>query len=187
MPPKSRYTKEQIIKTAAELVREEGIEVLTARALAKKLGCTTQPIFSCYENMDQLLDELHGYINNLYGDYIKEGLKGPIPFKGAGLQFIRFAMEEPHYFQFLFMQDQSVVEKRFMPANDENAPQILTVLQENHHLSLEAARALYNHISVYTYGLAITFLGKNRIFTIEDADRMLGEIFWAIIKETQHD
>lgn len=185
MPPKSKYTKEQIVEAAVKLVRLEGIGGLSARALASALGCTTQPIFSCFENMEQLQAEVIGYAKALYADYIQKGLAFSIPFKGAGLQYIRFAMEEPRFFQLLFMQDNAIEQSRYFPAGDENEPMVLAALQKAHHLSKEQARALYNHISIYTYGLAISFLGERRIFSLEDAERMLSEVFAALLKGVQ--
>ena len=40
MPPKVKFSKEAMIGTALQLVREEGMASLTARALAEKLGAT---------------------------------------------------------------------------------------------------------------------------------------------------
>ena len=54
MPPKVRVTKENIIKTATELVRQSGADAINARAIAKVLGCSTQPIFSNFATMDEL-------------------------------------------------------------------------------------------------------------------------------------
>lgn len=185
MPPKSKYSKEQIILAAAGIVGKSGMEALSARSLAASLGCSPQPIFSCFANMEQVQEAVMDYAKGLYADYIAKGLEEPLPFKGVGMQYIRFAMEEPIFFQLLFMQDKAVEQSSFFPAEDENAPKILAALQKAYDLPLERAKALYNHISIYTHGLAISFLGKGRIFTIEDADRLISEIFQALLKEAQ--
>ncbi len=185
MPPKSKYTKDRILEAAIKLVRLEGIGALSARALASALGCTTQPIFSCFESMEQLQAEVIGYAKALYADYIQKGLAFSLPFKGAGMQYIRYALEEPRFFQLLFMQDNAIEQSCYFPAGDENEPMVLAALQKTHHLSKERAKALYNHISIYTHGLAITFLGEKRIFGLEDAERMLSEVFMALLKEAQ--
>ena len=54
MPPAIRYDRQQILEAALALVREEGAEALNARAVAKRLGCSTQPIFRAFANMDEL-------------------------------------------------------------------------------------------------------------------------------------
>ena len=51
MPRKESITLEQINQAAFDLVRESGFAELTARKLAAKAGCSTQPIFRVYKNM----------------------------------------------------------------------------------------------------------------------------------------
>ena len=55
MPPKVKITKEDIIRTAVDLVRQRGIDAINARAIATALSCSTQPIFSNFATMDELL------------------------------------------------------------------------------------------------------------------------------------
>ncbi|MDR2433408.1 MAG: hypothetical protein LBD47_02415 [Treponema sp.] len=42
------------MKTAFAIVREEGIENLNARNIARRLNSSTQPVFSFFENMAEL-------------------------------------------------------------------------------------------------------------------------------------
>ena len=56
MPPRVKITKDDIIKTAVELVRENGAESLNARAIALALDCSTQPIFSNFKTMEELFE-----------------------------------------------------------------------------------------------------------------------------------
>mgnify|MGYP000084448519 CR=1 FL=1 len=58
MPPKVKFSKEAIIGTALQLVREEGMASLTARALAEKLGATPRVIFGQFANMAELQAEV---------------------------------------------------------------------------------------------------------------------------------
>ena len=54
MPPKPKFTREEIVGTALDLVREKGIEALTARELGAKLGSSARPIFTVFRNMEEL-------------------------------------------------------------------------------------------------------------------------------------
>ena len=58
MARKEQITKEVILKGAFELLKEQGIENVTARKLATHIGCSTQPIFRVYENMESLRNDL---------------------------------------------------------------------------------------------------------------------------------
>jgi len=58
MPPKVKVTQDQIIQAAMDIVRESGIDALNARALAKQLDCSIQPIFKNFETMGSLKQAL---------------------------------------------------------------------------------------------------------------------------------
>ena len=45
MPRSTTIAQEVIIEAAFELVRKEGFEVLSARNIAKQIGCSTQLIY----------------------------------------------------------------------------------------------------------------------------------------------
>ena len=54
MPPKAKFSKEEIIKAAVNLVRTEGAQALTARALGTKLGVSSSPVFTFFQSMDEV-------------------------------------------------------------------------------------------------------------------------------------
>ena len=66
MPPKMKISKEDIVKIAADVVRQSGADAINARLLAEKLGCSTQPIFSNFESMDSLRRAVLEYADGLY-------------------------------------------------------------------------------------------------------------------------
>ncbi|MBQ4039769.1 MAG: TetR/AcrR family transcriptional regulator, partial [Oscillospiraceae bacterium] len=72
MPPKAKITEKEIINAAVQLVREQGAGSLNARALANCLGCSTQPIFSNFAGMEEVLSAVIRHANELYNTYLKE-------------------------------------------------------------------------------------------------------------------
>ena len=58
MPPAQKITKEAIKEEAFRIVQMNGADALNARLLAKNLGCSTQPIFSSYPNMEALYEDV---------------------------------------------------------------------------------------------------------------------------------
>lgn len=106
MARKISITKEMLIKSAFEMAREEGITQVTARKLASKAGCSTQPIFRVYSNMDELYDEVYqmsvAYFSDFYGKYPGES---SVPFANLGMAYIEFAGKEPELFRLLFMEE----------------------------------------------------------------------------------
>ena len=58
MPPRPKFTREEIIEAALNIVSESGIAALTARNLADRLGCSPRPVFTVFKNMDEVLAEV---------------------------------------------------------------------------------------------------------------------------------
>ena len=104
MPPRVKFTKEEIVEAALRVTREGGIDSLTARSLAAELGASTRPMFTYFETVDELKHEVHEAAKGIYKTYIERGLAEPVPFLGVGQNTIRFAREEPELFRLLFLQ-----------------------------------------------------------------------------------
>lgn len=106
MARKATVTETMILDSAFALMREEGFEQVTARKLASKAGCSTQPIFRLYENMDQLIGDLYEkavlYFERFYLEYPQED---ETPFVHLGMAYIHFAAAEKNIFRLLFLSE----------------------------------------------------------------------------------
>ena len=109
MPKKPQVAREEILRTALELVRSGGDGVLNARALAKALGCSTQPIFRNFTDMQALRAALLEEIHNRYLAFMEAYIAASAhpPYKASGLAYIAFARTEPRLFRQLFMRERS--------------------------------------------------------------------------------
>ena len=103
MAPKNKFTKEEMVEAAIRVVRDKGIDGLTAKTLADELGTSTQPVFTAFGSMDAVRQEVYAAAVRVYDGYVNAGLKEKIPFFGVGMQYIRFAREEPELYRFLFL------------------------------------------------------------------------------------
>ena len=151
MPPKVRISKEDVINTAVATVREHGADALNARALAERLGCSTQPIFSNFETMDKLRFAVLEYAESLYSTYTENELKSQKypSYKATGMAYIRFAKEEKELFKLLFMRDRS----------DEDSPlgfakSISDIVKSTTGLSEDKARLFHLEMWIYVHGIA---------------------------------
>lgn len=186
MPPKAKYTKEQITDVAYEMVRKYGEEFLSARNLAAELGTSTAPIFTAFASIEEVQLSVANKAKELYGTYLKEGLQETPPFKGAGLKYIQFAKDEPQLFKMLFMRSDDAEEiSHYFPAKDENETMVRGTVEQNYSLNTEDAMRLYNHLSVYAHGLAVLYAQGRCVFTDEDVSRMLSEVFSALMKQKE--
>ena len=104
MARKETITKADILKAAFEMARKEGIAQVTARRLAVKAGCSTQPIFRVYKNMDELLEDVFLKAVDFFEEYYAGFPKGnETPFVDLGMAYIQFAQENGNLFQMLFL------------------------------------------------------------------------------------
>lgn len=103
MAPKNKFTREEMVEAALRVVRAKGIDGLTAKTLADELGTSTQPVFTAFGSMDAVRREVYAAAVRVYDGYTNTGLKEKIPFFGVGMQYVRFAREEPELYRLLFL------------------------------------------------------------------------------------
>lgn len=104
MARKETITMQMILETAFAMTREEGFVNVTARKVAAKAGCSTQPIFRVYKNMDELWTAVYLKAADFFRDYYSLYPRiGKAPFVNLGMAYIAFAREEKHLFELLFV------------------------------------------------------------------------------------
>ena len=103
MAPKNKFTKEAMADAALRVVRTRGIDGLTAKMMADELGTSTQPIFTAFGSMDGVKRAVRAAAMRVYERYADAGLREKTPFFGVGMQYIRFAREEPELYRLLFL------------------------------------------------------------------------------------
>ena len=103
MPPKVKFTSDEIIEAAVKITRTKGIDAVTAREVGATLGVSSRPLFTYFDTVEELKREVYLYAKNLYKEYVENGLKAEIPFLGVGQQYLRFAKEEPNLYKYLFL------------------------------------------------------------------------------------
>ncbi len=109
MPPKPKYTKEEIVDAAIELVRSQGVEALTARELGQFLGTSSRPIFTAFENMVDLKNNVVKKCIFIFEERCKREISNSDcpQYKSIGNAYISFSTEERNLFKLLFMRDRS--------------------------------------------------------------------------------
>ena len=114
MPPIRKFQREEIIDTAYEIVRKEGLNSINARRIAKELGGSVQPIYHNFKDMEELKEEVNRKIYKKYEEYMLSGINEKNGYKNTGLSFIRFSRDYPELFRILFMQESKATFKDFV-------------------------------------------------------------------------
>lgn len=184
MPPKAKFTKEEITKTALEIVKTDGFEALTSRELGTRLGSSARPIFTVFKNMEEVQQAVIQSAKMLYREYVKKGLTEEHPFKGVGTQYILFSIHEPKLFRLLFMTEQAQIPNLsgVLPLIEESYEQILLSLQDDYGINKRLAEKLYRHLWIYTHGIATLCATKMCRFTGDEISSMITEVFTSLLK-----
>jgi len=114
MPPKAKYTREEIISKAFEMTRQKGIDAVVARELGKELGTSSSPIFTAFKNMEELQREVRKVAMREFEAYVRDAVNYTPAFKYVGLKMIEFAMKEPKLFQLLYIMGVYHMPPRFL-------------------------------------------------------------------------
>ena len=183
MPPKAKFTKAEIIEAALNIVRTDGYEALTSRALGTYLGSSARPIFTVFKNMEEVQQAMIEAAKTLYKEYVNKGLTAEHSFKGVGTQYILFSVNEPKLFQLLFMTEQKQI-----PDLPGGLPiDILLSIQKDYEISELSAKKLYRHLWIYTHGIASLCATKMCRFTGEEISTMITEVCMSVLRKIQEE
>lgn len=189
MPPKPKFTREQIIAVGLDLVRERGLEGLTAREVGARLGASARPIFTVFENMEELTREVYAAAARQMDAYAERASAYNPPTKRAGMQMAMFAREEPKLFQLILMRENKNITTS--DALFENlgpaAKEAIASMQAQYALNPDAARMLFEQIWIFTYGVsALCATGMCR-FTDEELSEMITREFSGILSQIRRE
>lgn len=187
MPPKPKFTKEEIVAAGVQITRESGLDAVTSRELGVRLGSSARPIFTVFDNMEELNDQIRIAAKEIYKEYVRKGIREKKAFRGVGAAYIRFAIEEPRLFKILFMRERgnlTNLEKTLVSIED-NYETILQSVQEPNNLNISEAKWLYQHLWVYTHGIATMCATGLCVFTGTEIEKMLTEVFSSLLMKVK--
>ena len=183
MPPKAKFTKEQITKAALCVVSEKGAQALTAKELGAALGTSTTPIFTVFNSMQEVQDAVMLAAMERFEEYAhKAAHLGPV-FKQIGMQMILFAKEEPKLYQLIFMSSISEAQTfdDIYAHLGSVADECLDVLQKDYDLSKDNAKTLFEHVWIHTFGIGALCATGMCDFSHEQIAQMLTQDFTAMM------
>ncbi len=183
MPPKAKFKKEEITAAALQLVRERGPKALTARALGLRLGSSACPVFTVFASMEEVQETVLCAAREVYKSYVDRGLALSPAFKGVGMQYIQFAVDEPKLFQLLFMAEHEKVPELadVLQLIDESYERILSSITDGYGLTRPRAERLYRHLWIYSHGIATLCATGMCRFEAEEIGRLLTEVFTGLL------
>ena len=183
MPPKAKFTKEQITKAALGVVSEKGAQALTAKELGAALGTSTTPIFTVFHSMQEVQDAVMLAAMERFEEYAHKAAHIKPVFKQVGMQMILFAKEEPKLYQLIFMSSISEAQTfdDIYAHLGSLADECLNVLQKGYDLSKDNAKTLFEHVWIHTFGIGALCATGVCDFSHEQIAQMLTQDFTAMM------
>ncbi len=154
MPPKTRINAEMIVDAAVEVVRQSGFESINARTVSGQLHCSTQPVMYHFSTIDNLKRAAYKRADHLHSEYLINTPPGQDPILGIGLNYVRFAVEEPQLFRFLFQSGYAEENSLLEMVDSEELVPVLSAMQEGAGLSLQKARSVFITVALFAHGYA---------------------------------
>ena len=157
MPPTVRFSREAVLDAAYQLIRREGPSALNARAVAKELGGSTQPIFRLFSGMEELKSAVTELALTTWKERMKARMRdSAFPYLTIGMSFLLFARDEPELFKLLFMRDRVTDGS----CTDYNISWGVPLIESSVKVDAETAAQLYERNWLFCYGLAVSIATK---------------------------
>lgn len=168
MPPKAKITKDMIVDAAFEIARTEGVENINARTVAQKLGCSTQPVMYHFATIEDMKKAVYAKADQFHTEYLMNIDKAQSGIMlGMGLNYIRFAIEEPHLFRFLFQSGYAVGNSLLEMIDAEELKPVLSVMQQAMEMNMQQTKEVFLTIAMFAHGYA-SIIANNSLEYDED-------------------
>jgi len=187
----SVYSRKEILEAAFALIRERGWSAVSTRAIAKKMGSSTMPIYSHIKSVEKLERELRTMASELQKEYQQKSYTEHVLLNLA-FGYVVFARDEKHLFRFLYLESPRTMNINHGPSLRESFFRQFGAdsaeAEALNELKASGQEALIQYTWIFTHGLATQVNADSESsFSDEQIMRLLrnaGEAFylWGIHK-----
>ncbi|UCD37189.1 MAG: TetR/AcrR family transcriptional regulator [Fidelibacterota bacterium] len=179
MPPTTKIIRKQVVEAAFSIVRDQGLDALSARSVADQLHCSTAPVYSQFHNMEALRFAVAHKILALMEEYDTAEYTDRT-FLNMGIGTVLFARDYPHLFRAIHLDT-----SQFNDLITEYLGRLVDMMRREKRFSdlLGTARAdLLEKMWIYTHGMAtLVTTGYFHDVTRESITRSLEEVGGIVI------
>lgn len=184
MPPQVKVSKDYIKAEAFQMTKESGFESVTARKLAQRLKCSTQPIFRAYENMDELKVDIY----EMCTEYLRESMgrqegKSEPAYLSLGMAYINAARNEKELFRLIASVDDMGIEgdgEFLLKGEAINFPGILP---DAGHLNDEQKGEIISALWFLIHGIATLLVAGRTTISDEEIRGLITDTYSGLLSE----
>lgn len=189
MPPKPKFTRDEIAAIAYQMIKEGGVSSLTARDLGSRMGTSARPIFTLFKNMEEVKQAARALAVQEFMDHIRDFRDFSPAFKRIGMAIVSYGIHEPELFKLLFLQEhpkgvsfeQSLLD---MDGMDETCIQLV---MQDYGLSRENATLLFQQMWTASLGMGTMCAMGMCCLTEEEIRQRLSMVFASMLMFLQSD
>ncbi|MDE6188870.1 MAG: TetR/AcrR family transcriptional regulator [Clostridia bacterium] len=180
--PKQTVSKEEILKIALQMTRESGFASVNARSVAKRMGYSVQPIYSYFNNMEALKENVYGAAMEFYNEFIYSRVKEDGILESMARANVAFAKYETNLFKLLFFQKLSGLNSFNDIYEWMGDKQATKQLAEKLSLTEEKVKEVYIMLIVFTHGVATMLATGGANISNEECAAILERAYNAFVK-----
>lgn len=155
MPPKPKFTREEVASVAFCMIKEGGVSALTARDLGARLGTSARPIFTLFKNMEDVKKAARALAVKEFMAYISDYREYSPAFKRIGMMIVSYGIHEPELFKLLFLQEhpRGVSFRESLKDLDGMDETCVQLVMEDYGLTEGEGRLLFEQMWTHALGL----------------------------------
>lgn len=185
MPPKPKFSKQEIVEAAFQIVRKKGAEALTARELGERLSTSSRPIFTAFENMTELRSAVLERCREMYAEFmVDEKKSGKYPeYKSMGMAYIRLAKEEKNVFKLLYMRDTTNEHS----SEDGSFSAAVDTVTKSLGIDISTAERLHFEVWAWVHGIASMLATSYLSLEYDTISEMLTDVYTSLKERVLHE
>ncbi len=190
MPPKTKVTRDMIVRAAVDVARQGGVDKINARTVAEQLHCSTQPVMYHFATIESLKKAAYEVVDQMHTEFLMDTPPDRDPILGIGLNYIRFAVEEPWLFRFLFQSGYATEKNLLEMIESEALTPVLQAMQEGLGMDLKATKDVFLTVALFAHGyasiIANNTLEYDETLIAEHLERAWNGAVLAVTEERRH-
>ena len=185
--PKQHITREMILNEAFALAREAGPEQVLVKNVARRLGCSVQPLYSYFTDMGALRAALAEHAGAFVRQYVAQRVDPADPFRTTGLAYMRLAREEPHLYRLYMLRSRAGLCSFDDVVLREGNPAAVEYLVHAEGLTARQARRFYADMLVYNLGVSVMLATKGCELAEDEVWAHLDNVYTALLANAKQD
>ncbi len=172
--------KTEFVKTGLKILREQGIDALSLREIARRVGVTATAAYRHFNDKNHIINELIVEIYNLLAEVLKKSINdiSNDPYGGFGKlcwSYISFALKYPNYIKIIFREQHDNSSHSILESSQEVAKIWLSLVIKNQkegRFREDDPRKIHLAIWSIIQGIVILFVNKQLPGIQEDEGKL---------------